>query len=225
MSLTIKKKSKGKDIDRQFKIDYRNPKELIPYPKNAKVHSDSQITELSESIGQFDFDVPVVVDGDGVIIKGHGRQLAAIEAGKETIPVIERKDLTPEQVKAARLADNKLGESPWDMGLLGEELRELKELEFMDADFTSLGFDEHELEAILAPESLEDLEAQYDATEPHDFLPTLKIKCHQQDKDFFEGMLGQYSGEHDWDRFSALVSFFKQQTSSHGSVLELEDEI
>ena len=81
-----------------------------------------------------------------VIIKGHGRLLASKKLGLKTVPIIVRDDLSSEQVKAARIADNKLAETDWDMDLLAQEL---EALELMESDLDDLGFDENELIKIL----------------------------------------------------------------------------
>jgi site-specific DNA-methyltransferase (adenine-specific) len=86
-----------------------------------------------------------VVDKDYVIIKGHGRRMAALQMGLQTVPVIVRDDLTPQQVKAARIADNKLAETDWDMELLSQELEALNA---DGIDLGDIGFDQSELEVI-----------------------------------------------------------------------------
>ena len=101
--------------------------EIKPYLNNAKKHSKKQIEQIAHSIKQFGMNQPIVVDKDGEIIVGHGRYLALQHLGWEVKPgwIIKKDDLTEEQVKAYRLADNKLNESEWDMGLAIEELKEL----------------------------------------------------------------------------------------------------
>ncbi len=99
--------------------------ELIPYEKNAKKHDRRQIANVAESIRQYGFVQPVVVDRDGVIVIGHCRVLAAKKLGMAEVPCVSVEDLTPEQVNALRIEDNKANESPWDLGLLAEELPEL----------------------------------------------------------------------------------------------------
>lgn len=99
--------------------------ELIkPYDKNAKKHPKKQIQQVANSIREFGFNQPIVVDKNNEIIVGHGRLEAAKLLGLKEVPVITV-DLTEEQAKAYRLADNKLNESEWDMGLVIEELKGL----------------------------------------------------------------------------------------------------
>lgn len=107
-----------------MEITNRKISELKPYEKNAKKHPKSQIEKVANSIKEFGFNQPIVVDKDDVLIVGHGRLEAAKYLGLETVPVI-KVDLTEEQAKAYRLADNKLNESDWDMKLVLAELREL----------------------------------------------------------------------------------------------------
>lgn len=99
--------------------------EIIPYANNAKKHDKRQISNVAESIRQYGFVQPVVVDKDGVIVIGHCRVLAAKKLGMEAVPCVCVDELTPEQVAALRLVDNKSNESEWDMDLLCDELGEL----------------------------------------------------------------------------------------------------
>ena len=108
---------------------------IIPYEKNAKLH---QVEWIATSIREFQPDQPIVVDGDGVIIKGHGRLKAAQSLGLKEFPVVVRTDLTPEQVRLARIADNRTNEGGWDADLLSAEISELMR-DLPSFDFDSLG--------------------------------------------------------------------------------------
>lgn len=99
---------------------------IKPYEKNAKVHPKKQIEQVANSIKEFGFNQPIVLDKNNVIIVGHGRYEAAKLLGLDDVPTITV-DLTEEQAKAYRLADNKLNESEWDMKLAVDELKELSE--------------------------------------------------------------------------------------------------
>jgi len=99
---------------------------ITPYIKNAKLHPKKQVEKVAASIKEFGFNQPIVIDRQGVIIVGHGRFEAAKLLGMTDVPVVEV-DLTEEQAKAYRLADNKLNESEWDMKLAVDELKELSE--------------------------------------------------------------------------------------------------
>lgn len=133
-----------------LKIQFWEMQRLKPYPKNSKVHDPEQIKKLAAQINEHGFDVPIVIDGDGVIIKGHARLRAAQELGLTVVPVIVRDDLTPRQVRLARIADNKLAESPWDFNTLKDELQAV---DLGDIDLSLLsGFSDRELQAMFAPD-------------------------------------------------------------------------
>ena len=100
--------------------------ELIPYINNPR-NNDDAVDAVASSIKNFGFKVPIVVDSNNEIINGHTRLKAAQKLGLETVPVIVAYDLTPEQVKAFRLADNKVAEfSTWDEDKLNEELEGIR---------------------------------------------------------------------------------------------------
>lgn len=116
-------------------IQERSVKDIKPYFKNAKEHPEKQVKKIANSIREFGFNQPIVVDKDGIIIVGHGRYIAAQLIGMDMVPVLEV-DLDEERAKAYRLADNKLNESDWDMELVVAELKSLS------ADMVDLtGFD------------------------------------------------------------------------------------
>ena len=87
-------------------VEMRPIASIIPYGNNAKKHPPEQIEKIAASIKEFGWDQPIVVDGEGVVIKGHGRLLAAKSLGLAEVPVVTRTDLSSEQVVAARMADN-----------------------------------------------------------------------------------------------------------------------
>lgn len=112
--------------------------DIIPYEKNPR-HNDEAVKYVANSIRQFGFKVPLVIDKDNVVTCGHTRLKAAKLLGLTTVPCVIADDLTPEQIQAFRLADNKVSEkATWDDDLLGEELRQLDGLDFSMEDF---GFD------------------------------------------------------------------------------------
>ena len=115
---------------------------ITPYGKNAKKHDKRQINNVAESIRQYGFVQPIVVDRDGVIVIGHCRALAAKKLGMEEVPCVCVDDLTPEQVNALRLVDNKSNESDWDFDLLKVELPEL-DLSAFDFDWGIENEDEY----------------------------------------------------------------------------------
>lgn len=131
----------------KIKIVYRPTASLIPYVGNARTHSDEQVRQIGNSITEFGFVNPVLVDGKGVIIAGHGRVMAAKAIGLEQVPVIELGNLSERQRKALTIADNKIAmNASWNMELLAHELSDLVDAE-MDLSLT--GFDEQELDSIL----------------------------------------------------------------------------
>lgn len=111
--------------------------EVKPYKKNAKLHSEKQIDQVAESIKQFGWAQPLVVDTDNNLVIGHCRLLAAKKLGLGEVPVVQMDNLDKKQIKALRLADNKLNESVWDMELVQTELKELIDEDF---DISVTGF-------------------------------------------------------------------------------------
>lgn len=122
---------------------------LVPYARNAKLHSQQQIDQVAASIQEFGFNNPVLIDKDNGIIAGHCRVLAAQKIGREYVPCIRLTHLTDVQRRAYILADNRLGETGggWDIEMLNLEVEELKSLNFA-VDVT--GFDEASLQSIAA---------------------------------------------------------------------------
>lgn len=112
--------------DHKLEIEWVNIEDIKPYEKNAKIHPKKQIVEIANSISEFGFLVPIILDKDGVIIAGHGRHLASEYLKLARVPVVRAEHLSEEAIKAYRLADNKLNESEWDMSLVVEELKDLE---------------------------------------------------------------------------------------------------
>lgn len=110
--------------------------EIKPYEKNPR-KNDNAVDAVASSISQFGFKNPIVIDGNNVIICGHTRYKAAQKLGLDVVPCVIADDLTEEQIKAYRLADNKVAElAEWDIDLLGEELDDI-----FDIDMSDFGFD------------------------------------------------------------------------------------
>lgn len=128
--------------------------DIIPYSNNTKAHPEEQVKAIASSIKNYGWDQPIVVDGDNEVIKGHGRLQAAKLLDLKQVPVIMREDLTPPEVRAARIADNKTAESGWIDEALAAEVAVLDEGEVIDMD--SLGFDEDELSSLIDEASLDD---------------------------------------------------------------------
>ena len=110
--------------------------DIKPYEKNPR-KNDNAVEQVANSISQFGFKVPVVIDKDNIIVCGHTRYKASKKLGLDTVPCVVADDLTEEQIKAYRLADNKVAElAEWDIDLLGEELDGI-----FDIDMSDFGFD------------------------------------------------------------------------------------
>lgn len=109
--------------------------EVKPYPNNPR-NNDDGVEAVANSIKEFGWQQPIVVDKDNVIIVGHTRYKAAKKLGMKEVPVVVANNLTPEQVKAYRLADNKTGElTDWDMSLLDDELGDIADINMSDFGF------------------------------------------------------------------------------------------
>lgn len=145
---------------------------VIPYEKNPR-KNDEAVKYVANSIKEFGFKVPIVVDKNLVVITGHTRLKAALSLGFTEVPIIVADDLTDEQVKAYRIADNKSAEkSYWDEFLLKDEIDELDGL----FDFQDFGFEDWELgaddELFKDPNEEEDkLEDKYEPPKPE------KLRC------------------------------------------------
>jgi hypothetical protein len=142
---------------------------LKPYARNAKTHGDDQVAKIAASMAQFGWTVPVLVGGDGEVIAGHGRILAATHLGLTEAPVIVLDHLTEAQRRAYRLADNKLTElAEWNEALLAGELQELLAEDF---DLSVVGFSDAELDELLAFEAGD----EGDATDDSEDIPETPV--------------------------------------------------
>ena len=126
-------------------VELRSIGELIPYSNNPKEHPTGQVKKIASSIKNYGWDQPIVTDGDGEIIKGHGRLQAAELLGLDEVPVLVREDLSDDEARAARIADNKTAEAPWDDELLRAEVEQVTD----EFDPPELGFDDDELNDLL----------------------------------------------------------------------------
>ena len=136
---------------KRINIVYKKVSELIPYDNNPR-NNDGAVDAVAKSIEEFGFKVPCVVSSDGVLITGHTRLKACKKLGIEEVPCIVADDLTPEQMKAFRLADNKTSEfAEWDMDKLDIELDGIDEI-----DMTEFGFDESEVDVSDDMEPIDD---------------------------------------------------------------------
>ncbi|EHG6719298.1 ParB N-terminal domain-containing protein [Salmonella enterica subsp. enterica serovar Infantis] len=133
-----------------LKIEYLPVGKLLRYAKNSRTHSDEQVEQLVNSIREFGFTNPVLIDEKNELIAGHGRLAAAEILEMDKVPAIRLSNLSEKQKKAYRIADNKLAlNAGWDMQLLAEEVKELMDDDF---DIDLLGFNDAELDEMLSDE-------------------------------------------------------------------------
>ena len=115
-----------------MEIVMRKVSELTPYGLNAKKHDDTQVANVANSIKRFGWQQPIVIDEQGVVVIGHCRLMAAKKLKLKEVPVTVASGLTEDEIKELRIADNKTNESPWDLGLLAEDI---EGLDFSGFDF------------------------------------------------------------------------------------------
>lgn len=150
----------------KMNVEYWKTEDVKPYENNPRIN-DGAVEATANSIKEFGWKQPIVVDKEGVIIAGHTRLKAAKKLGMEEIPVLVAKDLSSEQADAYRLADNKTGEiSEWNMDMLGDELSQIE-----DIDMTDFGFDDEDLE--LQDENTDAEDDEFDGEIPEN--PTSKV--------------------------------------------------
>lgn len=136
---------KSETTDRGAKtIEMLSTEDLIPYARNARTHSDEQVSQIAASILQFGFNNPILIDEKGGIVAGHGRVIAARRIKMAAVPCIRLAHLTEAEKRAYILADNKIAEaSAWDLPMLESELDELNSLDLgLDLESLGLGRDE-----------------------------------------------------------------------------------
>lgn len=150
------------DIDLLTDVSLVTLDSLVPYANNPKNHPEEQVTKISKSIRRYGMDQPIVVDADGEIIKGHGRFQASQKLGLEQVPVIWRDGLKPEEVKGARIADNKTSlESGFDYDELAGEFTDLDEYLNSEDISDMTGFEETDVSDMIkrGGTELDDFEA------------------------------------------------------------------
>src|SRR5215475_5956874 len=151
----------------RLQIVYRGIDQLKPDPANPRRHGKKQVRQIADSIRVFGFNVPILIDRDGNVIAGHGRLLAAQELGWTAVPTVCLDHLTPAQVRAFRIADNKLAENAeWDDRLLAQQLKDLS-LIGLDFSLELTGFEMGEIDLRIL--SLDETPEPVD--DPADALP------------------------------------------------------
>ncbi len=153
-----------------LKVEYRDPKVLKPYDRNARTHSKKQIRQIADSIKEFGFTNPVLIDGTSRIIAGHGRVAAARLLGIDEVPTIRLENMSEVEIRAYVIAENRLAElADWDDEILAIELQALVELDF-DVEVT--GFETAEIDLLIqsldAPGSVDEADRlpELDETAP-----------------------------------------------------------
>lgn len=140
-------------------IEYLQLAGLTPYANNPRTHSKKQIWQIADSISEFGWTNPVLIDADGNIIAGHGRTEAAKLLGMDEVPVLRLDQLSEVQKRAYIIADNKLAENAgWDSNILAVELQGLLDLN-IDFDIELTGFETGEIDVLLEPEQKDEAEA------------------------------------------------------------------
>lgn len=167
----------------EYKVEFVPVSDIKPYENNVKKHDSQQISEIANSIKQFGFRQNIVIDGNNEIVIGHGRYEAAKELGMETVPCVRVDNLTPEQVKALRIADNKLADRGiWDNNALADELKEIGDV----VDMTDFGFGDFELTVLkgdFEPEPYDSEETKEYDDKGEDFLAKKRVIITYTDDD------------------------------------------
>lgn len=141
-----------------MKIVNKKLTDITPYENNPR-RNDAAVEFVANSIREFGFKQPIVIDKDGVIVAGHTRYKAAQKLGLDEVPCVMADDLTPEQVKAYRLADNKAGEaSQWDFDLLDIELDKITDIDMSDFGFTDIALTDELIDEYFENDSVKEKE-------------------------------------------------------------------
>lgn len=153
-----------------------NIRDLKPYKKNAKKHPKEQVEQIANSIKEFGFTQPVIIDKNNEVVAGHGRILGAKKAGLKQVPTVCLEELTEEQIKAYRLVDNKLNESEWDNDLLNTELSELWDAG--EVDMTLFDFD---MDNLFEEETENKKKVEFEVKKENKIIITCKTKRQTED--------------------------------------------
>lgn len=157
---------------KEMKIEYKKTDDIIPYENNPR-KNDEAVDYVANSIKEFGFKVPIIVDKENVIVTGHTRYKASKKLGLEEVPVIYADDLTEEQIKAFRIADNKVAEfSTWDLDKL--------ELELEDINFDMSEFGIEDLEVDVEENSDEVSEPNFNYKEQYGVIVMCKSEEEQE---------------------------------------------
>jgi len=181
--------------DLKLEIFYLNKNNIKPFKDNPRLHSESQIKQIANSIKEFGFRIPISIDETNTILAGHGRYRAAEMLGYTEMPCVQHKDLTPVQKKAFVIADNKITlNSSWDIDLLWKQVKELNSLDF---DLDVLGFDNSEMLPMLDDNAVTDFASEWEnmpefVQENAEAYRTIKVHFEaDRDVDLFSKLIGQ----------------------------------
>ena len=159
-----------------MQIIEKDPAELIPYEKNPR-YNDNAVPAVAASIKQFGFKVPIIIDKNNIIIAGHTRLKAAQQLGLDIVPCVIADDLTDAQIKAYRLADNKVGElAEWNDDFM---FLELQELDALGVDMLQFGFED-----FISPDEFGDTFELPDGEKPE--ICTMTFTLHAEQKSLIE---------------------------------------
>lgn len=172
-------------MTKKIEIIEKNVKDIVPYNNNPRIN-DEAAERVAESIQSFGWQQPIVIDKDSVIVCGHTRYKAAIKLGIETVPCVVADDLTDEQIKEFRLADNKVGElAEWDIKQLNSELSKLDQEQMKKYGF-SFATDDYDK---FVAENLGDIMDGVDMSPLYD---TLNVDIPLQFKDIVKDRIKKY---------------------------------
>jgi hypothetical protein len=188
----------------QTKLEYLAVVDLIPYARNSRTHSEEQVSQIAGSIREFGFTNPVLIDKDGTIVAGHGRVMAARKLEMDKVPCIRLGHLTPAQIRAYVIADNKLAlNAGWDEQMLKSEIESIRE-DGIDLGLT--GFSDAEIASLF-------LEIQTGETDPEkewDGMPE-----YEAEEPCYRKIVVNFDTEEDVARFFAAIrQSFTQKTKS-----------
>jgi ParB-like chromosome segregation protein Spo0J len=185
------------------KIERRLVKDLIPYARNSRTHSDAQVAQIAASIKEWGWTMPILVDEAGGIIAGHGRVMAARSLGHKDVPVVIASGWSETKKRAYVIADNKLAlNAGWDNEMLSLELQELQDVGF---DLDLLGFDPSEMNAASVDYSVLDGE-------------DVKDQLSDMAKGVRKAIQIEFEPEH-YDEAFELVKFWRDQKGYVGMML------
>jgi ParB-like chromosome segregation protein Spo0J len=187
----------------KLKIVYRPLKDLIPYARNSRTHSSSQIAQIASSIKEFGWTQPILLDGTNGIIAGHGRFEAAFLLGLQEVPTIDLAYLTESQKRAYVIADNKIAlNSGWDEQMLALEIGDLRDAGF---NIELLAFD---------PSEFKDGDVDYSVLDDEE----IDAQLDDMAKGVRKAIQIEFEPEH-YDEAQELVKFWREEKAYVGMML------